>query len=136
MRVVAHNEDSGVRWCIGGHNIRVEHDILKCVSRGLEISIPIATVRFEISSFRPFVPGVDEDESIGWFFETRQRVPDRVFEPGSIFVRRRSNHDSAASGPPCFIVPRRANPAKQLVGRRWITVAATAQKLPIVYDAS
>ena len=78
---------------------------LQRIPRLLQIGVAIGRVGLEMRAFRPFVPGVDEDQPLLRVFDMRDRVPDRVFEPAAI-ERRRAVHEDRSAG----LAPRRVVP--------------------------
>ena len=84
MRVVRDDEHTRPLACVSRD---------QRVARGLQPRVAVAPIRLEMRAFGPLVPGVHEDQALIAVAEARDRVNDRVLQPGAVAIGIRAPED-------------------------------------------
>ena len=111
--VMRHQDDAATPiWYVGLAGQRI--------ARGLQIGIAITPVRLQMRALRPFVPGVDEHQSMVRLLKSTAGVGDRVGKPCLVALRRTVEKHPSVTAFSSGVVPSRVDRSEDGMARRII----------------
>ena len=104
------------------------------VSGGLQVGIPVPQVGFQMCPFRPFIPGVNKDQSLIRIVVTAAAIFDSMAKPFHIVLRGAVQKDGAPTRFSSRVIPRWADSTKEGVAGVSVMTRSIGENATVVND--